>query len=134
MNATRTKQVATSLAEMIDFLVDQRDLKLDDRLLVVGHSLGAHIVGMAGQRMRSGKLPIIVGLDPAYPLFTRKNASNRLSADDAELVQVIHTNGGHLSIPYPVGDADFYPNWGRDQPGCSGTKTGELWSGFLGIQ
>lgn len=80
---------------------------------------------MAGQRVRSGRLPIIVGLDPAYPLFTRRNASNRLSADDADYVQVIHTNGGRLSIPYPVGDADFYPNWGRDQPGCGGTKSGE---------
>lgn len=111
------------MAELIDFLVEHRGLQLP-RLLVVGHSLGAHIVGVAAQRVRTGKLPVIVGLDPAYPLFSRKNASARLSADDAEYVQVIHTNGGHLSIPYPVGDADFYPNWGRDQPGCGGTKTG----------
>lgn len=115
-------QVGASVAELIDFLVENRGLQLSG-LLVVGHSLGAHIVGVAGQTLRSGKLPIIVGLDPAYPLFSRKNVSNRLSADDAEYVQVIHTNGGHLSIPYPVGDADFYPNWGRDQPGCGGTKT-----------
>lgn len=110
------------MAELIDFLAENRGLQLSS-LLVVGHSLGAHIVGVAGQNLQSGKLPIIVGLDPAYPLFSRKNVSNRLSADDADYVQVIHTNGGHLSIPYPVGDADFYPNWGRDQPGCGGTKT-----------
>lgn len=93
-------------------------------LIVIGHSLGAHIAGIAGQNVKSGRLPIIVGLDPAYPLFKKNKMDERLSIMDADYIQIIHTNGGHLSIPYPMGDADFYANWGKDQPGCGGAKTG----------
>lgn len=124
-----TFQVGSALAVLIDQLVTEHSLQLS-KLIVIGHSLGAHIAGIAGQQVTAGKLPIIVGLDPAFPLFTRNNATNRLSADDAEYVQVIHTNGGRLSISYPVGDADFYVNWGNDQPGCSGTKS-SMWTRYI---
>lgn len=106
-----------ALARMIDFLVEKHDMKLDS-VLVVGHSLGAHIAGIAGHKLNSGRLPIIIGLDPAYPLFKKDNTDARLSVMDADYVQVIHTNGNNLGMRYPVGDADFYPNWGVKQPGC----------------
>lgn len=118
------------MAELIDFLVNIHGMQLVD-LMVVGHSLGAHISGVAGNKLKSGRIPVIVGLDPAYPLFTKKNTDSRLSVNDAEYVQAIHTNGGHLGLSYPVGHADFYPNWGRDQPGCSGFKTGIIAHIFL---
>lgn len=42
-----------------------------------------------------------------------------LSWADAAFVDVIHTDGGHLGFPNPIGHADFYPNGGsRRQPGC----------------
>lgn len=42
-----------------------------------------------------------------------------LTANDAEFVDVIHTDGGLLGFPIPLGHADFYPNGGRGlQPGC----------------
>lgn len=116
-------QVGIALAGLIDYLVNFHNLQLVD-LMVVGHSLGAHISGVAGNKLKYGRIPVIVGLDPAYPLFKKKNTDSRLSVHDAEYVQAIHTNGGHLGLSYPVGHADFYPNWGRDQPGCSGLKTG----------
>lgn len=87
-------------------------------LIVVGHSLGAHAAGIAGKNVHCGKIPIIVGLDPAQPLFTKSNTDRRLDSTDADYVQVIHTTGGTISISYPCGHADFYPNSGTDQPGC----------------
>lgn len=104
------------MADFIDYLV-LNGMQLSD-LIVVGHSLGAHAAGIAGQHVRSGRIPIIVGLDPAQPLITKSAIDRRLDSGDADLVQVIHTTGGTLSITYPMGHADFYPNAGTDQPGC----------------
>lgn len=59
------------------------------------------------------------GLDPAGPYINFDQTSGRLSADDAELVDVIHTNAGYLGEQPAVGDIDFYPNGGRNQPGCA---------------
>lgn len=93
-------------------------LNLSD-VVLIGHSLGSHIVGIAAKRIQSGRIPVIVGLDPAQPLFSKKKHDERLSSTDADYVQVIHTSTGQLSIPYPIGHADFYPNYGQGQPGCS---------------
>lgn len=40
------------------------------------------------------------------------NPATRLSADAAEFVDIIHTDGGVLGYPWPLGHADFYPNQG----------------------
>lgn len=99
-------------------MVQYNQLNLSD-IVLIGHSLGSHIVGIAAKRLQSGRIPIVVGLDPAYPLFSKSKHDERLSYTDADYVQVIHTSIGQLSIPYPMGHADFYPNYGRGQPGCS---------------
>jgi pancreatic triacylglycerol lipase len=39
-------------------------------------------------------------------------------------VEIIHTNGGTLGFGKPLGQADFYPNYGRWQPGCGWEITG----------
>lgn len=40
-------------------------------------------------------------------------------------MQVIHTNtAGVFGFIDPIGVADFYPNWGRTQPGCELDLTG----------
>lgn len=62
----------------------------------------------------------ITGLDPAFPLYMFGDSTNRLSPNDANFVDVIHTDGGVLGYPWPLGHADFFPNGGVPlQPGCA---------------
>lgn len=87
------------------------------RFILVGHSLGAHVVGNAGKAV-SKQVEHIVGLDPAGPLYSVGTSSNRLDANDGKFVQIIHTNGNLLGMSSSIGDADIYPNGGNSQPGC----------------
>lgn len=103
---------ASALAELIDGLVNAgmnlRDLNL------IGHSLGAHIAGLAGKKLISfEKIGAIVGLDPAAVLFNVNESEYRLAHTDAEYVQVIHTDtdGGRLAlgIDEPLGHGWYFP-------------------------
>ncbi|XP_013161883.1 PREDICTED: pancreatic lipase-related protein 3-like [Papilio xuthus] len=92
-----------------------------NNIIIIGHSLGAHIAGIAGKRIQqlTGKaIGRIIALDPAGPCFININRDYRLDKDDAVYVDVIHTNGGILGLKEPVGHKDFYPNGGSSQPGC----------------
>jgi hypothetical protein len=89
----------------------------------MGHSLGAHIAGFTGKNVESGTIARITGFDPAYPGFEYASSSERLASTDAEFVDIIHTNSGtlldgDLSFEEALGDVDFYPNGGSQQPGC----------------
>lgn len=73
----------------------------------------------------------VVGLDPAGPLFENYDPRARLDSTDADLVDVIHSNGekiymGGLGAWAPMGDLDFYPNGGRMQKGCSNLFVGAV--------
>ena len=109
-------------------LIDR--LGQDPKLIhAIGHSLGAHLVGNIAKN--SGDQPIgrITGLDPANLLFEDNDAAlydKRLKKEDADLVDVIHTNSGDVgdgcfSILEPIGHVDFYPNGGIFMPGCQDT-------------
>ncbi|KAH1022938.1 hypothetical protein HUJ04_012246 [Dendroctonus ponderosae] len=88
---------------------------------IVGHSLGAHIAGYAGQ-LTNSSLSSITGLDPAGPLFFNSRPAERLSEGDAQYVQAIHTNALVVGVNFAVGSADFWPNGGYIQPGCLNTS------------
>lgn len=105
------------VAAFVDILVEVVNLDLED-LVMVGHSLGAHIIGIAGKNIKSGTVPMIVGLDPALRLFSIEDSHERLAIGDARYVEIIHSNAGVLGFLTPLGDASFYPNGGRIQPGC----------------
>lgn len=89
---------------------------------VVGHSLGAHIAGFAGktiQNQTGTNLGRITGLDPAGPLYRLVGPDDRLAKTDADLVVVLHTDGGVNGYWRGLGDIDFYANGGfPEQPGC----------------
>ncbi|XP_049880883.1 pancreatic triacylglycerol lipase-like [Pectinophora gossypiella] len=84
---------------------------------LVGFSLGAHVVGNAGRT--TGNRPArVTGLDPAGPLW--HSNGNALRASDGQYVEAIHTDGYLQGIMTAIGQANFYPNGGRNpQPGCS---------------
>ncbi|KAJ8714588.1 hypothetical protein PYW07_002813 [Mythimna separata] len=87
---------------------------------IVGFSLGAHLVGNAGREL-GGRAARVTALDPAGPLWNYN--VNRVRSSDAVYVEAIHTDGGSdtgaLGIGSNVANADFYPNGGVTQPGCS---------------
>uniref|UniRef100_A0A6P7F354 Lipase member H-like isoform X2 n=1 Tax=Diabrotica virgifera virgifera TaxID=50390 RepID=A0A6P7F354_DIAVI len=109
--------IGNVLGHSIEHLVQNTGQDLS-RMIIVGHSLGAHVAGVAG-RILNGQLDHIMGLDPAGPLFTTENTRNRLMPGSAQFVHVIHTCGGLIGYLNSLGDADYYPNGGRNnQPGC----------------
>ncbi|XP_050677746.1 pancreatic lipase-related protein 3-like [Leptidea sinapis] len=90
-------------------------------ITLIGHSLGAHVAGVAGEKVKQDTgqtIGRITGLDPAGPCFSNVTLDNRLDKTDAEYVDIIHTNGGILGMKDPVGHKDFFPNNGMSQPDC----------------
>ncbi|CAL1272120.1 unnamed protein product, partial [Larinioides sclopetarius] len=113
---------------------------MEKDLHVIGFSLGAHVAGFFGKRMQQirGTRPgRITGLDPASPLFEDYGGEVHLYKDDADFVDVIHTNAdlliyGGVGIAVPVGHVDYFPNGGKRQPGCGSTLKGALLDIFKG--
>ncbi|KAM5291907.1 lipase member H [Ctenodactylus gundi] len=119
--SNKTKKVAEVLKEFIDkMMVEGASL---DNIYLIGVSLGAHIAGFVG-KMYSGLLGRITGLDPAGPLFNGRPSQDRLDHSDAQFVDVIHSDTDALGYKEPLGNIDFYPNGGLDQPGCPQTIFG----------
>ncbi|KAK6179696.1 hypothetical protein SNE40_012001 [Patella caerulea] len=92
------------------------------RMHIIGHSLGAHIAGYAGSDTPG--LGRITGLDPAGPRFENYDTIVRLDPEDAYFVDVIHSDDDRLhelgfGLGLAIGNIDFYPNGGENQPGCS---------------
>ncbi|KXJ12822.1 Inactive pancreatic lipase-related protein 1 [Exaiptasia diaphana] len=119
--AGNTRLVGSQLAELL--LRHDYDMS---RVHVIGHSLGAHVAGFAGEQVRKAGKTIrrITGLDPARPGFDHDEAVGRLDPSDADFVDVIHTDSGRnlleggLGLHRPCGHVDIYPNGGQSQPGC----------------
>lgn len=83
--------------------------------MVKGHSLGAHIAGLTGKRIRAGPngvVQVIFGLDPAGPLFNLNAPNERLDANDAVYTEGVRTNVGGSGFLEPFCHTDFYPNGG----------------------
>merc|ERR1712083_679544 len=137
--AKNSVDVGIWLGRLLHSLVYWTGLHVD-KVHLIGHSLGAHVVGNMGRTFRSlsGKqVARVTGLDPAGPLFVQNNYglhNYEIGRDSGAFVDIIHSNGDlnphAISITHPttsahfgdlhaLGDVDFYPNGGRNQ-GASG--------------
>ncbi|XP_008320702.1 inactive pancreatic lipase-related protein 1-like [Cynoglossus semilaevis] len=123
--ANNARVVGSQVAHMTAFLM-VKFRQTSDKFHIIGHCLGAHAAGDAGQRIPG--VARITGLDPTEPYFLDTDASVRLDTSDATFVDVIHTDGLPfgtklgLGMSQPVGHIDFYPNGGEVMPGCSANK------------
>nr|XP_045622273.1 lipase member H-like isoform X2 [Procambarus clarkii] len=108
-------KVASLVAQLIDTLVIHNNLQLAKTHLI-GFSLGGRISGMVGDRITTGKVARITGIDASYPWTPPKTKDQFLDAGDASLVVNIRTSpvGSHA----PPSHIDFYANGGLSQPGC----------------
>ena len=61
-----------------------------------------------------------LGLDPAGPWFKKDDPRVCIDKDDGQFVDIHHSSGGRLALGVyeNIGDVDFYPNKGYDQPPC----------------
>ncbi|XP_033111044.1 inactive pancreatic lipase-related protein 1-like [Anneissia japonica] len=118
----------------ISFLIDKfKELYgyTADKVHIIGHSLGSHVAGYAGERQTKPKLGRITGMDPAGPYFEDTDIIVRLDPSDATFVDAIHTDTDPIyNIGYgifmQVGHMDFYVNGGTDQPGCDQGLVGNI--------
>ncbi|XP_025110727.1 pancreatic triacylglycerol lipase-like [Pomacea canaliculata] len=117
-----TRVVGAMIAQLIMFIQNTTGARQED-MHIVGHSLGSHVAGYAGERLQH--LGRITGLDPAQPYFQYTDKAVRLDPTDALFVEAIHTDGDNfystelgLGMSQPCGHVDYYPNGGHDQPGC----------------
>lgn len=89
---------------------------------MIGHSLGAHVAGFAGKRIKAltgSRMGRITGLDPAKVGYSDLFPNSRLSSDDANRVDTIHTSTLIAGYTEAIGSIDFYPNGGVSQNGCA---------------
>ncbi|KAK6188478.1 hypothetical protein SNE40_004644 [Patella caerulea] len=112
--------VGAVIAKLIETLQKETGVK-PETFHLLGHSLGAHLVGHAGERIKH--IGRITGLDPAEPYFQYTDIAVRLDPSDALFVDILHTDGiSILKLGYgmiePCGHVDYYPNGGETQPGC----------------
>lgn len=114
------------------------------KITLVGFSLGAQVVGIAGQNTFIKKVGRVVGkhksmhyrdfkkgkkvtnsyfsgIDPAGINFRNKKESERISTESGEIVEVVHTTA-HVGMTEAVGHIDFFVNGGDYQPGCKSSN------------
>ncbi|XP_055839374.1 lipase member I-like [Episyrphus balteatus] len=109
--------LADSILDLYRAGIHRKDLR------VVAHSLGAQLAGMTSRHIMwksNGNIKIhrLELLDAAFPLFFL-GILPKVNKNDADFVQAIHTGSGTYGQPKPIGHVDFWPNYGRKQPGCS---------------
>ncbi|GFQ66500.1 pancreatic triacylglycerol lipase [Trichonephila clavata] len=122
--ASNTRVVAAEIAIVVQALEEHFGVKRED-MHVIGHSLGGHIAGYVGERLQT--LGRITGCDPAEPYFQNMPPTVRLDPTDADFVDVIHSDATDVlfigfGMSHSVGHVDFFPNNGRNQPGCKTDK------------
>ncbi|XP_034827030.1 phospholipase A1 VesT1.02-like [Maniola hyperantus] len=120
------KRIGQELGEAL-LTLSRAGLNLSE-VQLMGHSLGAHVMGYAGRwtRQRGQVLSRITGLDPARAFFDGMfSIQSGLDRTCAKFVDIIHTNPGKYGTSKSTGTVDWWPNYSVDdgmQPGCPSGK------------
>ncbi|XP_025208550.1 pancreatic lipase-related protein 2-like isoform X2 [Melanaphis sacchari] len=118
--------VATQMVDWLNGLRDRDTIRSFDDVTMIGHSLGAHLIGYVGHRL-NGTIKRVIALDPAQPNFKDSQKKERVDVDSGQFVIVLHTSTIFLGLREPIGHVDFYFNDGQMQPSCnSDTVCGHL--------
>lgn len=121
----------------------------DDRIHIIGFSLGAHVAHYMAQGPISlsrkiaritGKIHFIndddynfksndnvLGLEPAAPFYEYNLVQPHLTKNDAKFVDIVHTDAGAFQYgwTHSLGHVDFWANGGHPvQPPCGTDKSG----------
>ena len=132
---SRSVENTRCLAHLTSLLI-QELLPPTPSLHCIGHSLGAHVCGFLSNKLEKSwgrKIERITGLDPAgidwttrrvglmkvEPMPVLPHVDSRLDASDADLVDVIHTDGNFAGTMEPSGDVDFYVGRTEESLGSS---------------
>lgn len=92
-------------------------------LFLFSSSLGAHLCAFASNNLyvmnkQTLKFARITGLDPSGPLLRKASIDKRLSLDDADFVDCIHTSAT-FGLQEKSGHMDFFPDGGESSAkGC----------------
>ncbi|GAU95222.1 hypothetical protein RvY_06875 [Ramazzottius varieornatus] len=123
-----TRLVGTHAGRLVEHLVKVENVA-PQNVHFMGHSLGAHISGYAGEELNNRRIRLgrITGLDPAGLYFENLGIRVRLDPTDARFVDTIVTDAGSITssafgAELPMGHLNFYPNGGVRQPGCGGHR------------
>ncbi|XP_034841240.1 phospholipase A1-like [Maniola hyperantus] len=122
-SASLTMLVAEKVKDMVLSLAFQYQLE-SRNVHLIGHSLGAHVMGLAGEKLKDDKFVVarVTGLDPAGPFFELPSYLPGITSEAASFVDIIHTDCEALGYVSNIGHADFYPNGGNWQPHCCDTQ------------
>ncbi|VVC37136.1 Hypothetical protein CINCED_3A001901 [Cinara cedri] len=115
--------VAKCAALLVRKIIDISEVKDPKEVMhLIGFSLGGQLTSQIAEQMKPFSLPRITALDPALPLFYSSHFNKRLTRNDADFVDVIHTNAMIQGQLEPCGDVDFYVNGGLAQPACDNSS------------
>jgi len=98
-------KVAKDLAKAVHYIKENTNGPVE----LVGHSLGAHLVGQAGRQYKElygEPLDRVIGLDPAGPLFHRTKKA--IKCTDAANVTVLHTDTFVMGLSDRICEDDVY--------------------------
>ncbi|GFS42151.1 pancreatic lipase-related protein 2 [Nephila pilipes] len=110
-NSANGRVVGAQIWQLIDFLQKHFGTS-PESFHLIGHSLGAHIAGYAGERLHN--LGRITGLDPGAAYFQNVPDIVKLDPTDALFVDVIHSSPGRnflegLGTIEDIGHVNFSP-------------------------
>ncbi|KAM9034399.1 lipase member I-like [Sarcophilus harrisii] len=106
---------------MENVITSRESIMENDKLMMENNRFvprGEYIPMKNKEDLGKNRGPTNRGIDPAGPGFNNAPIKMRLDYTDAQFVDIIHSDAYGLGISHSIGHLDFYPNGGRNQPGC----------------